>query len=243
MTNSLKFHPRPGSDLVVASAPMLRAFQTMAAYQVEHGEIMLTKSGAWNRHCIDWVVRRMDFPNWTAEKLYSVNKVLDEYDVPPLEYLRVLLTSLRLGRKMRAGWRLTKPGMALVADPETAYATIAPAFLFRFDHSEGRRSGEAPAGDWELWLHAINRMPKDGFTLPDLANLLYGSSAGGGWRGPAGGLFSAVAMPLEWVGLLTRSGKGGIDEMIWHKTLLWAAALDFQRPTIATNVVPFPSRG
>ena len=136
------------------SAPMLRAYQTVAAYQVEHGEIGLTKSGAWNRHCIDWVVRRMDFPNWTAEKLYRVNKVLDEYDVPPLEYLRVLLTSLRLGRKMGGGWRLTKPGMALAGDPEAAFATITPAFLFRFDHSEGRRTGEAPVGDWHLWLHA-----------------------------------------------------------------------------------------
>ena len=207
MTNPIQFHPYPGRDLVVAAAPMLRAFLTVAAYQVEHGEIGLTKSGSWNRRCIDWVVRRMDFPNWTAEKLYSVNKVLDEYDVPPLVYLRVLLTFLRLGRKMGAGWRLTKPGMALAGDPEAAYATIAPAFLFRFDHSEGRRSGEAPDGDWELWLHAINGMPQDGFTLPDLADLLFGSSSGGGWRSPAGGLFSAVAMPLEWVGLLTRTGK------------------------------------
>ena len=115
---------------MITSAPMLRAYQTVVAYQVEHGEIGLTRSGAWNRHCIDWVVRRMDFPNWTAEKLYSVNKVLDEYDVPPLEYLRVLLTSLRLGRKMGGGWRLTKPGMALASDPEAAFATIAPAFLF-----------------------------------------------------------------------------------------------------------------
>lgn len=103
MTTSVQFRPHPGSDLVIASAPMLRAYQTVAAYQVEHGEIGLTKSGAWNRHCIDWVVRRMDFPNWTAEKLYRVNKVLNEYDVPPLEYLRVLLTSLRLGRKMGGG--------------------------------------------------------------------------------------------------------------------------------------------
>lgn len=55
----------------------------------------------------------MDFPNWTAEKLYRVNKVLNEYDVPPLEYLRVLLTSLRLGRKM---------GVWLAAD-ETRYGS------------------------------------------------------------------------------------------------------------------------
>lgn len=98
MTNSVKFRQQPGADLVKTSAPMLRAYQTVAAYQLEQGEIGLTKSGAWNRHCIDWVVRRMVFPNWTAGKLYSVNKVLDEYDVPPLEDLRVLLTSLPLGR-------------------------------------------------------------------------------------------------------------------------------------------------
>lgn len=225
------------------SAPMLRAYQTVAAYQAEHGEIGQSKSGAWNRHCIDWVVRRMEFANWTAEKLYSVNKVLDEYDVPPLEYLRVLLTSLRLGRKMGGAWRLTKPGMVLAGDPEAAYATIAPAFLFRFDHSEGMRTGQAPAGDWEFWLHAINRMPQDGFTLPELANFLYGTSACGGWRGAAAGLFSAVAMPLEWVGLLTRTSSGGIDEMIWRKTALWSAGLEFQPQTKATNVVPFPSRG
>ena len=242
MINPIQFHPHPGRDLVLAGAPMLRAFQTVATYQVEHGEIRLTKSGAWNRHCIDWVVRRTDFPNWTAEKLYSVNKVLDEYDVPPLEYLRVLLTALRLGRKMGAGWRLTKPGMALAADPEAAYTSIAPFFLFRFDHSEGRRSGEAPAGNWDLWLHAINRMPDAGFTLPDLASLLYGEGFGGGWRGPAGGLFSAVAMPLEWVGLLVRLSRGGIDEQLWCKPPLWGAVLQFPYQGKRTNVVPFPSR-
>jgi hypothetical protein len=63
MTTSFLFRPHPGGDLVIATAPMLRAYQTVTAYQVEHGEIGLTKSGAWNRHYIDWVVRRMDFPN------------------------------------------------------------------------------------------------------------------------------------------------------------------------------------
>ena len=224
------------------SAPMLRAYQTVAAYQAEHGEIGLTKAGVWNRHCIDWVVRRMDFPNWTAEKLYSVNKVLNEYDVPPLQYLRVLLTSLRLGRKMNGGWRLTKPGMALAGDPEAAYSTFAPAFLFRFDHTEGMRVGEAPVGDWELWLNAIEKMPENGFTLPDLATFLYGHRLGAGWRGPAGGLFSAVAMPLEWIGLLTREGDGGIDEMLWRRTPLWASVLEFGSQDKSSNVVPFPSR-
>lgn len=242
MTSAVQFRTHPGAALVVATAPMLRAYQTVAGYLVEHGEIGLTKSGAWNRHCIDWVVRRMDFPNWTADKLYSVNKVLNEYDVPPLEYLRVLLTSLRLGRKMGGGWRLTKPGVALAADPEAAYCKIAPAFLFRFDHAEGMRVGDAPNGDWGLWLTAINKMPAEGFTLPDLATFLYGPGPHMGWRGPVGGLFSAVAMPLEWVGLLVHPGAGGIDERLWRKTPLWAAGLKFPTSAPSPNVIPFPSR-
>ena len=35
----------------------------------------------------------------------------------------------------------------------------------------------------------------------------------------------------------------GIEEMLWRRSPLWAAGLDFQHRTIATNVVTFPSRG
>lgn len=231
MTSAIRFHPHPGAETVLTHAPMIRAFRTVAEYQAAHGGIGLTKSGAWNRHAIDWIVRRMAFPNWTAEKLYSVNKVLKEFDVPPLEYLRVLLTSLRLGRKSKDKWALTKPGLALAADPEAAFTVITPAFLFRFDHTEGMRAGEAPRVDWPLWLHAIGRMPDAGFTLPDLAALLYGPSVDTGWRGPAGGLFSAVAMPLEWVGLLACDHDGGLDKMVWNKTPLWSTGLDLRAGT------------
>ena len=103
MANAITFHSNPGADVVLTHSPLVRAFRTIAAYQAEHGVIGLTKPGAWNRHAVDWVVRRWEFPNWTAEKLYSLNKVLNEFDVPPLEYLRVLLTALRLGRKAKGG--------------------------------------------------------------------------------------------------------------------------------------------
>ncbi len=228
MTSAITFHPHPGAEAVLAHAPMIRAFRTVADYQFAHGGIGLTKAGAWNRHAIDWMVRKMEFPNWTAEKLYSVNKVLNEFDVPPLEYLRVLLTALRLGRKTQGKWGLTKSGMALAADPEAAFITITPGFLFRFDHTEGMRAGEAPTGDWALWLHAIARMPDAGFALPQLAALLYGPGVDRSWRGPTGGLFSAVAMPLEWVGLLACDHNGGLEEMIWNKTPLWSTGLDLQ---------------
>lgn len=241
MTNEITFHPNPGAEVVLTHSPLVRAFRTIAAYQAAYGAIGVTKSGAWNRHAVDWVVRRWDFPNWTAEKLYTVNKVLNEFDVPPLEYLRVLLTSLRLGRKVKGGWGLTKPGQAMAAEPEAAFVTLTPAFLFRFDHTDGMRAGTAPAGDWALWLHAIARMPAEGFSLNDLAALLYGPAAVPGWRGPAGGLFSAVAMPLEWAGLLScdRETYGALEERVWRKTPLWQSGLRLGLGLAPSSIVPF----
>ena len=64
-------------------------------------------------------------------------------------------------------------GGELPGDLEAAYAPIALPFLFRFTHSEGMRLGDAPAGDWKLWLHTINWMLQDGFTLAGLVNFLY----------------------------------------------------------------------
>ncbi len=46
----------PPSDLILPHSPMTRAFLASADYMTEHGEIGLTKSGAWNRRFIEWAV-------------------------------------------------------------------------------------------------------------------------------------------------------------------------------------------
>jgi hypothetical protein len=63
------------------------------------------------------------------------------------------------------------------------------------------------------------------------ARAMIGPGVDLGWRGPAGGLFSAVAMPLECVGLLACDHDGGLDKMVWSKTPLWSAGLDLRAGT------------
>lgn len=101
MTSAITFSPPPGTETVLTHAPMIRAFGTVADDQAAHGGLALTKSGAWNRHAIEWIVRQICFPNWTAEKLYSTNRLLNEFDLPPLEYLLGRLVALRLGRRSK----------------------------------------------------------------------------------------------------------------------------------------------
>lgn len=216
---------------------MTRAFMAAAHYIADYGEIGLTKSGVWNRRFIEWAVSQIAFPGWTEEKLYSVNKVLNEYDVAPLEYLHTLMDGLKWGRKYKGTYRLTKTGRALAASPDAAFAEVVPAFLFRFDHAEGMRS-DPPIGNWDIFLNILNHVIGDGITADRFARFLYGDVAPG-WGGPASGLSVSVLRPLCWTGLLMSEGGSGLEERIYRKSPLWDAALNLDPITSKDNVIPF----
>ena len=196
----ITFNPNPGRDLVLALSPMVRAYLAAARYIAEYDEIGLTKSGAWNRRFIEWAVAEIDFSGWTADDLYKVNKVLNEHDVAPLEYLRALMDGLKWGRKYKGTYRFSRAGQALSEDPEAAFAAVIPAYLFRFDHAECIRGGEATMGNWDIFLNVLNLELRDGITAGRLAEVLYGDTTLG-WGGSASGLTVAVLRPLCWAGL------------------------------------------
>ena len=105
----ITFNPNPGRDLVLTHSPILRAYLAVAQYISEHDAIGLTKSGAWNRLFIEWAVAEINFPGWTADDLYAVNKVLNEYDVAPLEFLHALMDGLKWGRKYKSTYPFDAP--------------------------------------------------------------------------------------------------------------------------------------
>jgi hypothetical protein len=232
------FNPNPGRDLVLAHSPMVRAYLAAARYIAEHDAIGLTKSGAWNRRFIEWAVAEIDFPGWTADDLYAVNKVLNEYDVAPLEYLHAVMDGLKWGHKYKGTYRFSRAGQALAKDPETAFAAVIPAYLFRFDHADGIRRGEAPMGNWDIFLDVLNLELHDGITAARLAEVLYGETTPG-WGGPASGLTVAVLRPLCWAGLLRREGGLGLQERMYHKTPLWSAALVLETDARRGSIIPF----
>jgi hypothetical protein len=236
----ITFNPNLGRDLVLTHSPMLRAYLATARYLAQYDAIGLTKSGAWNRTFIEWAVAEIDFPGWTADDLYAVNKVLNEYDVAPLEYLHALMDGLKWGRKYKGTYRFSRAGLALAKDPETAFAAVIPAYLFRFNHSEGMHSGEAPMGNWDIFLNVLNLELRDGITAGQLAEVLYGDATPG-WGSPASGLTNAVLRPLCWAGLLCRKGDLGLQERIYHKTPLWPAALVLETDARRGAVIPLRS--
>ena len=89
---------------------MLRAALLTLQYAQEHGSIGLTKTKAFKRVFVHWAVEHFGWPGKSAEEMFRYNKVINEYEFPPLEVLHYLLISLRLGRHFKGEFRLTKRG-------------------------------------------------------------------------------------------------------------------------------------
>lgn len=98
----------------LAFSPLLKAALLTLKYAQEHGSIGLTKTKAFKRVFVHWAVEHFDWPGMSREDMFRFNKVINEYEFPPLELLHFLLTTLRLGRHTKGEFRLTKRGADLV---------------------------------------------------------------------------------------------------------------------------------
>jgi len=73
-------------------------------YAQEHGSIGPTKAKAFKRVFVHWAVEQIGWPGKTAEEMFRYNKVITEYEFPPLGGLHYL----RLGPHYKGEFRLKK---------------------------------------------------------------------------------------------------------------------------------------
>ena len=208
---------------------MLRAALLTLQYAKEHGAIGLTKTDAFKRVIVHWAVEHSDWPGSNAEEMFRYNKVINEYDFPPLELLHFLLIKLRLGRHINGEFKVTKHGAELATSPGQLFAELIPFFILKIDHAAYSRLQEAPFGKWDVWINVINLEADQGITEKALFGAFYGEGPdwhNARWREMAA--FSAcVLQPLEWAGLLVQT-SGEVDgETVNHvcKTPLWRSVM------------------
>ena len=109
--------PLANDEPTLAGAPMICAAQKVLAFLAQHKTIGLTKGKALQRSFVHWAAAEFAWPGWEEDKLFSDNKVLNEYDFPPLEALHFVLLKLKLIRHEKLTCRLTKAGRAMVGAP------------------------------------------------------------------------------------------------------------------------------
>jgi hypothetical protein len=223
-----EFRELSDDDPVLSHSPLLRAAQLTLQYAQDHGPIGLTKTGAFKRVFVHWAAEHFDWPGFSRDELFEVNKVLNEYDFPPLELLHFILVQMKLARHYKGEFRVTKRGAELLKSPAALFAEVIPFFLFEIDHVAYSRFKDGPLGSWDVWLNVLNVEVEDGASSNQLYEVFYGSVADdpSGWR-ERGAFCHCVLEPLCWSGLLfeVKDEHQQFGESHYFKTPLWRAAL------------------
>lgn len=233
----IEFRVLPNDNAVMAHSPLLRAVQLTLQYTQDNGSIPLTPSKAFKRVFVHWAAEHFDWPNMGYGDLLSVNKVLNEYDFPPLELVHFLLIELKLARHYKGQFKITKRGSELLANPSQLLNTLVPFYIFNIDHSAYSRGGEQALGTWDVWLNVLNVELENASTELELYEVFYGPLGDEpmAWRATSA-FYSCVLRPLCWAGLLLEHKDQGSkrSEAVYLKTPLWPAWLQLDTDDIVS---------
>lgn len=226
----ISFHQPPDPEVLKRLSPMLRAVCLTFDYIDANGPVGLTRSRALKRYFVECAAEAFEWPGYTAQDLYAVNKVLNEVDFPPLAIMHELLLSTRLARHRQGALHMTRLARQLRADPAALWALLARQFLFATDHTGYTRFGDRPFGNWGIFLNVINVEAQGGLSKDRLCEVLYGPEKSDGLLDAVrtrAALHIHVLRPPCWMGLLeeVRTGEGFEREEHFFKTAIWHEAL------------------
>lgn len=199
-------------------------------YCNEHGSISLTAKKNFNRKFVDWAVDAFEWPQYTRENLYAVNKTLNEIDLPPLGFIHEMLTALKLGRHYKGKFQLTRKGKELTQDLPHLFEIVAPFFLFRFDHLAFSRGKTVPMDNWDIFLNVLNveaKIPRTGQELYAQFFEVNDDEQGVFSSAEKTSFYAGILRPLCWIGLLEEIeiANNYFADRLFVKTPLWEAAL------------------
>lgn len=233
---------------MLEGSPLALNGMKLLFYCQENGGISLTQSlGAFHRKCVEWAAYEFQWPGYEPERLYSVNKVLNEPDFPPLSTLHWALQDLRIIRHYKGRAVLTKRGKSMLGQYGELQAILAEWLLNT--PLQDNLSPEAAALFWDLrhLLGIIKNRLGDWMTLSDFTELALPVALFPA-RGPLGprheaGFFLArnFVQPLTWLGVLEESPTNilGIAMMDrkFRKTPLFDAFFRIALPSGITATV------
>ncbi|APO74833.1 hypothetical protein AM571_CH02021 [Rhizobium etli 8C-3] len=227
------------SDVDVAAlSPLLRGMLLSVAYADGEGGIGLTATGAMNRKFVHWAAVHFLWPGFTAEDLYSMNKVLNESDMPPLWVVRDMIRHLKLLRKNKDVLLPTRRGREFLAKPQAFFDLIATDYLYSYVHdTEREQEVRARLRWWRMLLNLLNIKAREGCRPMDVVKILYPDLAPlsdtemtlEAWK-LRSDLQYGVFRRLCWLGLLyeAREGLTLLQDGTFHKTPLWPACLQLE---------------
>jgi hypothetical protein len=196
----------------------------------DNGGITLTKSGGFFRKFVIWAADEFQWPGHEPEKLYVVNKVLNEQDFFPLAVMHDLMLATRLLRHFKGKAVPTKAGRAIIGDHGALQAVLFDAYFTAYDPSlSDRFPTKFDDADLRHIIGVVQNRLGDWVTLAELVSWSLPIEAIRTYRispqvDACYYLTSKVVRPLLWQGLLEQmpeQGKAGIEKRLYRKTPLF----------------------
>lgn len=215
----IEFHAPAADAPQLALSPLHRAAMLTLRHLVEVGPIELTPNRALKRHFVTWAAEAFNWPGYTADELYAINKVLNEHDFPPLVVLHELLLAAKLARHRKGLLHITKIGKDLLEHPASLWITLAQHLLLSAGQDDMLEI------EWVSVLNAVNSEAHSGVTDHQFCARLTGST--GKNYHIKSLVYVHVLRPLCWLGLLHETRQNQ-TERFFTKTALWSLALTFE---------------
>ncbi|QCB38956.1 hypothetical protein E5554_14670 [Sphingobium sp. PAMC28499] len=215
----IEFHAPVGDVDQLALSPLHRAAVLTLRHLAEIGPIGLTPNRAMKRYFVTWAAEAFNWPFYTADELYAVNKVLNEHDFQPLAILHDLLLAAKLCRHRKGFLHITRLGRDLLQHPASLWLTLAQHLLLSAGQDDMLEI------EWVSVLHAVNIEAQSGVTDGQFCARLTGGDVEDTHMKSL--VYMNVLRPLCWLGLLheTRQSR---TERLFTKTTLWPLVLTFE---------------
>lgn len=215
----IEFHAPAADAPELGLSPLHRAAVLTLRHLVKAGPVGLTPNRALKRYFVTWAAEAFNWPGYAADKLYAINRVLNEQDFPPLAILHDLLLAAKLTRHRKGFLHITKMGKDLLAHPASLWITLSQHLLLSAGHDDMLEI------EWVSILNALNVEAHSGMTDKQF----YAKLTGGDDKDHhvISLIYVHVLRPLCWLGLLheTRQNR---SERFFTKTALWSLALTFE---------------
>lgn len=215
----IEFHAPAADAPELALSPLHRAAVLTLRHLVEAGPIGLTPNRALKRYFVTWAAEAFNWPGYTPEKLYAINKVLNEQDFPPLAILHDLLLAAKLARHRKGFLHITKIGKDLLEHPSSLWIALSQHLLLSAGHDDMLEI------EWVSILNAVNVEAHSGVTDKQFCARLTGGDDKDFHVKSL--VYVLVLRPLCWLGLLHETRQNSSDRF-FTKTALWSVTLTFE---------------
>ncbi|MEO5337224.1 MAG: hypothetical protein H7841_10065 [Magnetospirillum sp. WYHS-4] len=218
---------RLNSNLTLAElsdAPVLPNARLLLKCMDEDGGVKLTSTGNFGQKFVARMAEEFTWPGYDREMLWRVNKVLNQADFPPLDFLHAIFDLARLGRKSKGMLVLTKKGRSLLPE-EAAGRLFVALFVATFkrynlaylDRRVVKDHFQAQIG---LTLYLMSKVAEEPRTADELAGVIISPLENGTSSIRPGAVFQwRVLRYLEWFGLMEKAPSAANDD--WASPYLY----------------------